>query len=90
MVAESDLVVSVFKSRQYELQTTRSWDFMGASTDHKSIFGNYSVDENYEVVVGHIDSGKFNALIRIFEFRFRISRKNFKKKSITCRFFFLI
>ncbi|KAG5556590.1 hypothetical protein RHGRI_007006 [Rhododendron griersonianum] len=55
-IAKSDSVVSVFKSRQYELQTTRSWDFMGA-TDHKSVFGNYSVDENYEVVVGHIDSG---------------------------------
>ncbi|KAF7146881.1 hypothetical protein RHSIM_Rhsim03G0077000 [Rhododendron simsii] len=55
-IAKSDLVVSVFKSRQYELQTTRSWDFMGA-TEQKSIFGNYSVDENYEVVVGHIDSG---------------------------------
>lgn len=85
MVAESDSVVSVFKSRQYELQTTRSWEFMGATTDHKSVFGNYSIDENYEVVVGHIDGGKSNALIHIFEFLFRISRK---KKSITCRFIF--
>lgn len=89
MVAESDSVVSVFKSRQYELQTTRSWEFMGATTDHKSVFGNYSVDENYEVVVGHIDSGKSNALIHFFEFLFWISIKKKKKKSITCRFFFL-
>lgn len=89
IVAESDSVVSVFKSRLYELQTTRSWDFMGA-TDHKSVFGNYSVDENYEVVVGHIDSGKSNiALIHIFEFLFRTSRKK-KRRSITCQFFFLI
>lgn len=85
MVAESDSVVSVFKSRQYELQTTRSWEFMGA-TDHKSVFGNYSIDENYEVVVGHIDGGKSNALIHIFEFLFRISRK--KKSPLLVDSFF--
>ncbi|XP_021833688.1 subtilisin-like protease SBT4.3 [Prunus avium] len=45
-------VVSVFPSRTYQLQTTRSWDFMGF---HEKI--NQTATVESDVVVGVIDSG---------------------------------
>lgn len=45
-------VVSVFPSRELQLQTTRSWDFMGLS---EKFNGSSSVES--DSVVGMIDSG---------------------------------
>ena len=45
-------VVSVFPSKVYHLQTTRSWDFMGFN---ETVKRNATVESN--VIVGVIDSG---------------------------------
>ncbi|XVF68657.1 hypothetical protein PTKIN_Ptkin11bG0019000 [Pterospermum kingtungense] len=45
-------VVSVFQSKVYHLQTTRSWDFMGLN---QTVKRNATVESN--VIVGVIDSG---------------------------------
>lgn len=45
-------VVSVFPSRTYQLQTTRSWDFMGFD---EKINRNATVES--DIIVGVIDSG---------------------------------
>ena len=45
-------MVSVFPSKFYHLQTTRSWDFMGFN---ETVKRNATVESN--VIVGVIDSG---------------------------------
>ena len=45
-------MLSVFPSRKLELQTTRSWDFMGLTKTAKR---NPNVESN--VIIGVIDSG---------------------------------
>ncbi|CAN6561880.1 unnamed protein product [Malus baccata var. baccata] len=45
-------VVSVFPSKTYKLQTTRSWEFLGFNEKHKR---NPTVESN--VIIGVIDSG---------------------------------
>lgn len=53
---EMEGVVSVFKSKMFELHTTRSWDFMGLTLDNdratpmQLAYGN-------DVIVGIFDSG---------------------------------
>ncbi|XVF05194.1 hypothetical protein REPUB_Repub05bG0150800 [Reevesia pubescens] len=54
-VAESDWVVSVFKSRTYKVHTTRTWDFLGVDSiqQHKQL----QMDSLSNIIVGVIDSG---------------------------------
>ncbi|XP_059649886.1 subtilisin-like serine-protease S [Cornus florida] len=56
-IAKNNSVISVFESKVHQLHTSRSWDFMGATAD--SLYSHISVDRNYEydVIVGHLDSG---------------------------------
>ncbi|OMO91383.1 hypothetical protein COLO4_18413 [Corchorus olitorius] len=51
-LASIEGVVSVFPSKIYQLQTTRSWDFMGFN---ETVKRNHSVES--DVIVGVIDSG---------------------------------
>ncbi|KAL1194362.1 Subtilisin-like protease SBT4.8 [Cardamine amara subsp. amara] len=53
-VAEMEGVVSVFPSKNYKLQTTASWDFMGLK-EGKSTKRNLAIESN--TIVGIIDSG---------------------------------
>ncbi|KAK2978864.1 LOW QUALITY PROTEIN: hypothetical protein RJ640_030913, partial [Escallonia rubra] len=48
-------VVSVFKSQVLELHTTRTWSFMGARPG--SPFTSLADKGDYDVIVGHFDSG---------------------------------
>ncbi|GMP49984.1 hypothetical protein CsSME_00016780 [Camellia sinensis var. sinensis] len=55
-IKKIDSVVSIFESKLLELHTTRSWDFMDATSN--SIFSKFSVQEKYDnVIIGHFDSG---------------------------------
>ncbi|KAG6517096.1 hypothetical protein ZIOFF_020476 [Zingiber officinale] len=57
-IAESPDVISVQSSRNYELQTTRSWDFLGLQYDHSTELlekSNYGDD----IIIGIIDTGLF-------------------------------
>ena len=48
-LSSTEDIVSVFQSRTYQLQTTRSWDFLG--------FQSRSLPTEVEVIVGMIDTG---------------------------------
>ena len=48
-LSSTDGIVSVFQSWTYQLQTTRSWDFLG--------FQSRSLPTEVEVIVGMIDTG---------------------------------
>ncbi|KAG6516975.1 hypothetical protein ZIOFF_020351 [Zingiber officinale] len=55
-LAESSDVISVQLSRNYELQTTRSWDFLGLQYDHPTQLlekSNYGDD----IIIGIVDTG---------------------------------
>ncbi|KAL9239850.1 hypothetical protein vseg_014131 [Gypsophila vaccaria] len=47
-------VVSVFPSRRLELQTTRSWDFLGLP---ESAPGDPTAERESNVIIGHLDTG---------------------------------
>ncbi|EOA14512.1 hypothetical protein CARUB_v10027732mg [Capsella rubella] len=53
-VAEMEGVVSVFPSKNYKLQTTASWDFMGMK-EGKSTKRNLAIES--DTIIGVIDSG---------------------------------
>ncbi|PSS15934.1 Subtilisin-like protease [Actinidia chinensis var. chinensis] len=55
-IEKSDSVISVFESTLHKLHTTRSWEFMQATGNH-SIFSNFAVYGDYDVIIGHMDSG---------------------------------
>ncbi|KAL5583134.1 hypothetical protein UlMin_015576 [Ulmus minor] len=55
-LAESDGVVSVFKSKTKRLHTTHSWDFL-AAIDSEHHFSHFPVDSKYSTIVGVVDSG---------------------------------
>ncbi|KAK3226865.1 hypothetical protein Dsin_006727 [Dipteronia sinensis] len=56
-------IVSVFESKRYHLQTTRSWDFMVEQVKNGSSKGLFSEHRSqikgpkHDVIVGHFDSG---------------------------------
>ncbi|KAK3018474.1 LOW QUALITY PROTEIN: hypothetical protein RJ639_004134 [Escallonia herrerae] len=54
-IANHTAVVSVFKSQVLELHTTRTWSFMGARPG--SPFTGLADKGDYDVIVGHFDSG---------------------------------
>ncbi|XP_047340232.1 subtilisin-like protease SBT4.3 [Impatiens glandulifera] len=47
-----DEVVSVFKSRKFQIQTTKSWDYLGMTLD----VPRYPTIEN-NIIIGHLDTG---------------------------------
>ncbi|XP_074369987.1 subtilisin-like protease SBT4.3 [Apium graveolens] len=51
-IAQHEAVVSVFRSRKVQIQTTRSWDFMGLSENVHRI-----PSQESDVIVGVIDTG---------------------------------
>ncbi|XP_047319710.1 subtilisin-like protease SBT4.6 [Impatiens glandulifera] len=51
-VVDMEGIVSVFESRQLQIQTTRSWDYMGLSLE---IPRNPTVESN--IIIGHFDTG---------------------------------
>ncbi|XP_073157403.1 subtilisin-like serine-protease S [Henckelia pumila] len=54
-ISEQESVVSVFESKNGHLQTSRSWDFVGAAA--QSAFTVRSEQKDLDVIVGHMDSG---------------------------------
>ncbi|KAF3321451.1 Subtilisin-like protease SBT5.3 [Carex littledalei] len=53
-------VVSVFQSREYELQTTRSWQFLGLESDGNVISNNSlwsKAGYGKDTIIGNIDTG---------------------------------
>ncbi|KAK1562541.1 hypothetical protein Q3G72_013690 [Acer saccharum] len=61
--ADTLSIVSVFESKSYHLQTTRSWDFMVEQVKRGSSKGLFSEHRDqikgpkHDVIVGHLDSG---------------------------------
>ncbi|KAM1157872.1 hypothetical protein ACFX14_028342 [Malus domestica] len=78
-------VVSVFLSRSYQLQTTRSWDFIGFNEKIKR----NSTVESSDVIIGVIDSGIWSELENFKDKGFGPAPKKWKcacegGKNFTC------
>lgn len=54
-LAESDSVISVFRSRMNQVHTTHSWDFLGI--DSIPQYNQLPMDSNSNVIIGVIDTG---------------------------------
>nr|CAB3470903.1 unnamed protein product [Digitaria exilis] len=57
-LAEMPGVVSVFPNTKRRLHTTRSWDFMGLSTNAEGEVPGLSTKNQENVIVGFIDTGE--------------------------------
>ncbi|XP_075480387.1 subtilisin-like serine-protease S [Primulina tabacum] len=54
-ISYQESVVSVFENQNGHLETSRSWDFVGAAA--QSVFTVQSEQKDLDVIVGHLDSG---------------------------------